>query len=190
MDNYLKHLDDLQKNGRNKPSDKLGKQYVDLIKQSDLLPEQKQEALKALTEAILAVHRGEIESFRTKIKGLHKEAYGGMDGGRNNQIRNNGFTIIRILGNKLKKDLIESPVEITRDNHHPAVYPLYIVQELIKLLSKPGDLVLDPFCGSGTTCLAALNLDRDYLGIELNADYVALAESRLVMAGKQHELFV
>ncbi len=90
-----------------------------------------------------------------KIRGVHKEAYGGMEGGRNNQIRNNGFTVIKILGNKLKKDLIESPVEITKENHHPAVYPIYIVQELIKLLSKEGNTVLDPFCGSGTTCVAA-----------------------------------
>ena len=113
-----------------------------------------------------------------------------MEGGRNNQIRNNGFTIIKILGNKLKKDLIESPVEITRDNHHPAVYPLYIIQELIKLLSKEGDLVLDPFCGSGTTCLAAQNLNRKYLGIEINEDYVQLSKERLTKSTYQFEIFL
>lgn len=118
LENYLKHLDDINKNGKGKPSDKLGKQYIDLINNSDLSCEQKQAAKSALNQAILAVHNGEIDSFRMKIKGIHKEAYGGMEGGRNNQIRNNGFTIIKILGNKLKKDLIESPVEITKDNHH------------------------------------------------------------------------
>lgn len=179
LENYLKHLDDHNKSNRTKPSEKLGKQYFELISNADLTDEQKENARKSLQEAILAVRNGEIDSFRMKIKGIHKEAYGGMEGGRNNQIRYNGFTIIKILGNKLKKDLIESPVEITKDNAHPAVYPLYIVQELIKLLSKENDLVLDPFCGSGTTCIAAKNLKRNYLGIEINPEYVHLANERL-----------
>lgn len=190
LDNYLKHLDDQNKSNRSNPTEKLGKQYFELIAKSDLTNEQKENAKKSLQEAILAVRNGEIDSFRMKIKGIHKEAYGGMEGGRNNQIRYNGFTIIKILGNKLKKDLIESPVEITKDNTHPAVYPLYIVQELIKLLSKENDLVLDPFCGSGTTCLAAKNLKRNYLGIEINSEYVKLANERLKQTNFTQELFL
>jgi len=190
LENYLKHLDNLNKTNKSKPTEKLGKQYFELIETSDLSEEQKTNARKALQEAILAVQNGEIDSFRMKIKGIHKEAYGGMEGGRNNQIRNNGFTIIKILGNRLKKDIIESPVEITKNNTHPAVYPLYIVQELIKLLSKENDLVLDPFCGSGTTCLAAKNLNRKYLGIEINPEYVKLANERLKQANFIQELFL
>jgi DNA modification methylase len=190
LENYLKHLDDLNKSNKSKPSDKLGKQYFDLITNADLKEEEKENARKALQEAIIAVHSGEIDSFRMKIRGIHKEAYGGMEGGRNNQIRFNGFTIIKILGNRLKKDLIESPVEMTKDNRHPAVYPLYIVQELIKLLSKEGDIILDPFCGSGTTCLAAKNLKRRYLGIEINPDYVALSEERLSKTVLSQEIFI
>ncbi len=190
LDNYLKHLDDLNKSNKSKPSDKLGKQYFDLIEHSDLAKEQKDEAKKALQAAIISVHKGEIDSFRMKIKGIHKEAYGGMEGGRNNQIRNNGFTIIKILGNRLKKDLIESPVEMTKDNSHPAVYPLYIIQELIKLLSKENDIVLDPFCGSGTTCVAAKNLKRRYLGIEINPEYVELAKGRLEKVSFTQEIFI
>ncbi len=190
LENYLKHLDDQNKSNKNKPTEKLGKQYFELIAKSNLTDEQKENARKSLQEAILLVMNGEIDSFRMKIKGIHKEAYGGMEGGRNNQIRFNGFTIIKLLGNKLKKDLIESPVEITKDNAHPAVYPLYIVQELIKLLSKEDDLVLDPFCGSGTTCLAAKNLKRNYIGIEINPDYVNLANQRLKQTDFTQELFV
>ena len=136
------------------------------------------------------MHDGEISSFRLKIRGIHKLAYGGQAGGRNNQIKNNGFTIIKITGNKLKKDIIESPVENTKNNSHTAVYPLYIIQELIKLLSKPNDIVLDPFNGSGTTCLAARNLNRDYVGIEINPDYVKLAQERLQQTKIQQELFL
>lgn len=191
LDNYLQHLDSFNKSVKSKPSDKLGKKYVELIKNSDLSEEQKNNAIKALNQAILAVHNGEIEGFRMKIHGIHKLAYGGQDGGRNNQIKNNGFTIIRILGNTMKKDIIESPVEITKNNHHPAVYPMYIIQELIKLLTQQGDFVLDPFCGSGTTCIAARNLNRNYLGIEINPDYVNLANNRIEQPdSKQQELFI
>jgi site-specific DNA-methyltransferase (adenine-specific) len=190
MDNYLKHLDNLNKINKSKPSEKLGKQYFDLIENSELDKEQKENARKALQEAIMSVHKGEIDSFRMKIKGVHKEAYGGMEGGRNNQIRYKGFTIIKILGNRLKRDIIECPVEITKDNAHPAVYPLYIIQELIKLLSKENDLVLDPFCGSGTTCLAAKSLKRNYLGIEINPSYVQLANDRIEHTESIQELFL
>jgi len=191
LDNYLQHLDSFNKSIKSKPSDKLGKKYLELIKNSDLSEEQKINANKALNQAILAVHNGEIEGFRMKIHGIHKLAYGGQDGGRNNQIKNNGFTIIKILGNTMKKDIIESPVEITKNNHHPAVYPIYIIQELIKLLTQEGDFVLDPFCGSGTSCVAARNLNRNYLGIEINPEYVDLANSRMEEPdSKQQELFI
>ncbi|MTJ48852.1 site-specific DNA-methyltransferase [Dolichospermum sp. UHCC 0259] len=191
LDNYLQHLDNFNKSVKSKPSDKLGKKYLELIKNSDLSEEQKNNAIKSLNQAISAVHKGEIEGFRMKIHGVHKLAYGGQDGGRNNQIKNNGFTIIRILGNTMKKDIIESPVEITKNNHHPAVYPMYIIQELIKLLTQEGDFVLDPFCGSGTTCIAARNLHRNYLGIEINPDYVNLANNRMEESdSQQQELFI
>jgi len=190
LDNYLTHLDNFNKNIRSRPSDKLGKKYFDLIENSELTEEQKRDARNSLNQAVAAVHNGEIESFRMKISGIHKLAYGGQDGGRNNQIKNSGFTVIKILGKRMKKDIIESPVEITRDNHHPAVYPLYIVQELIKLLSREDDFLLDPFCGSGTTCIAAKNLNRNYLGIEINPEYVYLANERIKKTGFTQELFI
>ncbi len=190
LENYLNHLDAINKNGKVKPSDKLGNKYLELIENSDLTECEKENARKALSETIESIKRGEIFGFRMKIKGIHKLAYGGQEGGRNNQIKNNGFTIIKILGNRMKKDIIESPVEITKNNKHPAVYPSYIIQELIKLLSQENDTVLDPFCGSGTTCIAARTLNRNYLGIEINPEYVALANERLAKSDFQPEFFI
>lgn len=189
LEEYLKHLDELNKK-QNNASVNIGKKYFELIDNSELTESEKQNAKKELNNAIYSVSSGEISSFRMKIRGIHKLAYGGQAGGRNNQIINNGFTIIKITGNKLKKDIIESPVENTKDNSHTAVYPLYIIQELIKLLTKPNDIVLDPFNGSGTTCLAAKNLNRQYVGIEINPDYVELAKKRLETTSLQQELFL
>ena len=190
LESYLSHLDDINKKTQSKTSDGIGKKYFELIENSDLSDIEKISAKKSVKETIKLIHQGEIVGFRVKIRGIHKLAYGGQEGGRNNQIKNNGFTIIKILGNRMKKDIIESPVEMTKDNIHPAVFPSYIVQELIKLLSKENDIVLDPFCGSGTTCVAAKTLDRKYLGIEINPEYVALATKRLSHENLQQELFV
>jgi site-specific DNA-methyltransferase (adenine-specific) len=64
-------------------------------------------------------------------------------------------------------------------NQHPAVKPLALCEYLIQLAAPEGAVVLDPFLGSGTTALAARNLMRRYIGIEINPEYVAIACKRL-----------
>lgn len=53
------------------------------------------------------------------------------------------------------------------------------MQALIELTTNPGQLVLDPFCGSGTTLVAAKALNRRFVGIEINEKYAELAKKRL-----------
>lgn len=65
-----------------------------------------------------------------------------------------------------------------RDAHF-ATFPPELVQPCIQLGSREGDLVLDPFIGSGTTGFVALNSGRRFVGIELNPDYIHIAEKRL-----------
>ena len=62
---------------------------------------------------------------------------------------------------------------------HFATYPPALVEPCIKAGSKPGDTVLDPFCGSGTTGEVAERYERDFIGIELNPEYVELARKRI-----------
>lgn len=62
---------------------------------------------------------------------------------------------------------------------HPAPFPVELPHRCIQLFTYAGDVVLDPFAGSGTTCLAAKQDGRDYIGYEINADYCRLAEARL-----------
>lgn len=69
--------------------------------------------------------------------------------------------------------------QIREGNFHPTVKPLKLMSYLITLGSRHGDVVLEPFAGSGTTCLAAKNLGRTYIGIEREAEYVKIAEARL-----------
>jgi DNA modification methylase len=65
---------------------------------------------------------------------------------------------------------------------HPAPFPIELAKRVIKLYSFVGDVVLDPFAGSGTTCVAAKSLARHYVGIERVEEYCRLAEKRIAGA--------
>jgi len=173
---------------RVKAGNNIGKQYLELIEQSDLSPEQKQEARLALQQAIAEVQRGEIASFRMKIRGIHSEAYGGYEGGRKSHLKNKGFTIIRMYDRAIKRDVIECPVIAVKSPNHPAVYPEYLVQELLNLTTEVGDLVLDPFIGSGTTAVVAKRMGRRFIGFEINPDYCELARRRVEETAVQPSL--
>lgn len=75
-----------------------------------------------------------------------------------------------------------SPTYGASGNTHPTVKPLALMAYLIVLGSRPGDVVLDPFLGSGTTAVAAKLLGRRYVGIEREAKYLAIARERLKAA--------
>ena len=62
---------------------------------------------------------------------------------------------------------------------HPAVFPQNLIEEHIKSWSNEGDLILDPFMGSGTTALAAKKLNRKYVGIEISEEYCNLINNRI-----------
>ena len=64
-------------------------------------------------------------------------------------------------------------------NYHPTIKPLELIEHLIKLVSFEGQLVLDPFMGSGTTGVACLNLNRIFLGYELDSGYFEIAKRRI-----------
>lgn len=64
-------------------------------------------------------------------------------------------------------------------NKHPAVFPIGLPSKCIKLFTHKGELVLDPFVGSGTTLIAARDLSRNAVGFDLKKEYVELTKSRL-----------
>lgn len=62
---------------------------------------------------------------------------------------------------------------------HPAPFPCQLAEDHILSWSKKGDLILDPMCGSGTTCKMAKKLDRNYIGIDISEEYCKIAKERL-----------
>ena len=62
---------------------------------------------------------------------------------------------------------------------YPTQKPVLLINQIINIATDEGDLVLDPFCGSGTTCVSAKSLKRNYIGIDISPDAVNLANSRL-----------
>ena len=70
-------------------------------------------------------------------------------------------------------------VEDKKNYEHPTIKPLQFVKKHIENLTKEGDVVLDPFCGSGTTLKACQELNRQYIGFEINEKYYNIAKDRL-----------
>lgn len=73
----------------------------------------------------------------------------------------------------------KQPTEKNNKTGHPAVFPLRLVQDHILSWSNESDVILDPFMGSGTTGVACKNLNRNFIGIELDEEYFEIAKKRI-----------
>lgn len=83
---------------------------------------------------------------------------------------------------KVVHDFIQSsvcPLSEKKHGKHPTQKPLIIMKQLISLVTNPNDIVLDPFMGSGSTCVAAASLRRRYIGVELDENYFEIAKARI-----------
>ena len=77
------------------------------------------------------------------------------------------------------KSIWQFPTTSAKRAQHPAPFPLELPRRLIELYSFKGDIVLDPFIGSGTTALAALDTGRHYIGYDITQDYVDIANTKI-----------
>jgi DNA modification methylase len=84
-----------------------------------------------------------------------------------------GFDVIRCMWGGYMRESGEKRYK------HPTQKPLRLIWTLIKENSHPNNLILDPFCGSGTTCVAAKMLGRRYIGIDISEKYCEIARMRL-----------
>jgi len=108
------------------------------------------------------------DNERRKNKGAHKTTNGsGMNMSK------------RVTGELVRPSNVITLPGSCLNISHSAAFPIGLPEFFIKLMTKEGDVVVDPFLGSGTTALAAVKLGRQYVGIERNEEYVRLAEGRI-----------
>jgi modification methylase len=94
------------------------------------------------------------------------------------------FEVIYLIA---KKDFVLAPkanamgdvweIPQTRDNPHPAPFPIELAEKCVS--STTAEVILDPFMGSGTTALAAMNLGRDWVGMDVSESYCTMAKERI-----------
>ncbi len=93
-------------------------------------------------------------------------------------IREKGACWINNLDYKMYKKVMTANVA-KNEQGHPTQKYVWMVEKAIKISSKKNDLILDPFLGSGTTAVAAQELHRNFIGIEISKKYVEIAKKRL-----------
>jgi site-specific DNA-methyltransferase (adenine-specific) len=86
---------------------------------------------------------------------------------------------LRTMGDGIGEYTRHAPGAIQRQNVHPTVKPVDLMRHLVRLVTPTGGTVLDPFLGSGSTALAAEMEGFAWIGIEREAEYVAIAQARL-----------
>lgn len=90
-------------------------------------------------------------------------------------------------------NFIETPIcngpERVKEPHHPTQKPVKVLEHIIRIASNKGDIVFDPFMGVGSTGIAALNLGRKFIGIEIDEKYFKAAEARLKVSVSEPCLF-
>lgn len=86
-------------------------------------------------------------------------------------------------------NVIKCPQHIPQKDEHPTQKPLEVIYKLLNIHTKEGDLILDPFVGSGTTAVACHKLNRKYIGFEIDKGYYDMAQKRLNVARRQISLF-
>ena len=92
----------------------------------------------------------------------------------------------RITGDMVRPSNVITLASSCLNIGHPATFPVKLPEFFIRLMTKEGDVVVDPFVGSGTSALAAQRLGRRFIGIELKEIYVRLANTRILSGDAQN----
>lgn len=149
---------------------------------TNLSPRQKTEAFRELEGILYEMATGKVSDFRMIIRAQQRTTHSDSEkvSGRAKELREKGFYFLRYHPNGSKPtdvwDII--PEDTQKRESHFAPYPLDLCRIPILATCPEGGIVLDPFCGIGTTLLAARHLDRKSVGIDISRHYLELAEER------------
>ena len=149
---------------------------------SDLTGAEKSNALSGLETMLSQVQAGEIADFRMIIRGQQRTTHSDSEklSGRAKELREKGFYFLKYHPNGSKPSDVWDilPEDTQKRKAHFAPYPEDLCRIPILATSPSGGVVLDPFCGTGTTMSVASALGRKSVGIDLSDEYLAIAEER------------
>lgn len=133
---------------------------------------------------ILDEQSGKTKSSPNKVKGKYKSSEVGENtkftrGNDTNYTDSGGASRFFYCAKVNKKERNKGLDAKIVKNNHPTVKPIAVMEWLIKLVSREGHTVLDPFMGSGSTGIAAKNLGRNFIGCEREKDYYEIAKTRI-----------
>jgi DNA modification methylase len=147
--------------------------------------EEKAEALAALDETLGEVAAGRLADFRMVIRGRQRATHSDVQAvsGRARELQERGFYFLRYHpgGAKLGDVWDILPEDSQGRGTHFAPFPADLCRTPIAATCPPGGVVLDPFCGTGTTMLVASELGHRSIGIDLAEDYLAIARERVAL---------
>lgn len=156
------------------------KRQIDLS--TELTNGEKMAARKELDEMINAIQRGEISDFRMIIRGQQRTTHSdsGRVSGRARELAAKGFYFLKYhpRGSKPGDVWDILPEDTQRRKKHFAAFPEDLCRIPILSTCPPGGVILDPFCGTGTTSLVARTLGRKSIGIDISEEYIEMAETR------------
>lgn len=149
---------------------------------SELTEAEKRNAFDALEEMLGRVAAGELADFRMIIRGRQRTTHSDSErvSGRARELREKGFYFLKYHPNGSKPSDVWDilPEDTQKRKSHFAPYPEDLCRIPILATCPAGGLVLDPFCGTGTTMSVASALDRKSVGIDLSDEYLVIAEER------------
>jgi len=149
---------------------------------TDLTSQEKANALRELDSMLADIAVGKVSDFRMIIRSQQRATHSDSEkvSGRAKELRDKGFYFLRYHPNGSKPtdvwDII--PEDTQKRESHFAPYPVDLCRLPIAATCPDGGIVLDPFCGTGSTLVAARNLGHKSVGIDISRYYLELAEER------------
>lgn len=151
------------------------------------LPQVKQPRYASCFEYMFVLSKGKPKTFNPIMR---KTKYGGLErwSREKNVVAETGRTLKHMI---FKEEAIQYNVwdmQVARNKTtHPAVFPAQLAHDHIITWSNPGDIVLDPFVGSGTTAIEAMKENRHYIGFDISEEYCQMARKRIEEEGVRHD---